>query len=678
MKKLLLFLVLIVTINVSAQSTTWFSKPLELDKVPASTSKSDSVLVRGADKIIKFVPRSEVSTPILPVSATQSGIVNNVPLQELGGVDKVINFVRIGRGAGTVNNSTAIGFNVLSNNVSGTNNTGLGARALQDNTTGTVNSAFGSQSLWRNTTGNGNVGLGAASLYSNTLGDNNLGIGYYSLFNNISGVRNIGIGYLAGSDITTGNRNVVIASTPNFTTSGLTTGNNNLIVSPNDGNATGITTGSGNVILGKASGLPTATENTVILADGIGNIVLRKNTNGEIVSPNITNALIDSGGAKSLVTKEYLEAVILPASATQSGIVNNVPLQELGGVDKLINGVRIGRGVVNDSQNVFVTSTGPVDVSNLYSNTALGYNSLKSVTTGGWNTAVGNNTLVENTTGSNNTSIGIHTLSKNLTGGNNTAVGLSSLRNNISGSNNTSVGSSSMFSNTEGIRNVAIGSSSLRLNTTGSNNIALGYSTLTSNQSGNNNIGIGEFSLWTATNNDNIAIGTYSGTGITTGTKNVILSNNVDKFTRGLTTGSNNLIVAPNNGQDVGITTGSGNVILGKVSGLPSSTENTIILSDGVGNIAIRKNANGEIVVPNVTNTLIDSGGAKSLVTKEYLNKIYTNASTTAPTTSVELDTLYPNAKEGDEVTFLDSTPYSLICKKLLSGWVMYQVGKLP
>ncbi|MCV9934561.1 hypothetical protein OIU80_19950 [Flavobacterium sp. LS1R47] len=59
MKKLLLFLVLIVTINVSAQSTTWFSKPLELDNVPASALKSDSVLVRGTDKIIKFVPRSE-------------------------------------------------------------------------------------------------------------------------------------------------------------------------------------------------------------------------------------------------------------------------------------------------------------------------------------------------------------------------------------------------------------------------------------------------------------------------------------------------------------------------------------------------------------------------------------------------------------------------------------------
>ncbi|CAD0004476.1 hypothetical protein [Flavobacterium chungangense] len=61
MKKLLLFLVLAVTFNLSAQtiSTTYFAKPLELNSVPASTTKADSVLVRGTDKIIKYVPRSE-------------------------------------------------------------------------------------------------------------------------------------------------------------------------------------------------------------------------------------------------------------------------------------------------------------------------------------------------------------------------------------------------------------------------------------------------------------------------------------------------------------------------------------------------------------------------------------------------------------------------------------------
>ncbi|MCD0475709.1 hypothetical protein LPB87_15025 [Flavobacterium sp. EDS] len=74
MKKLLLFLVLIITINVSAQSTTWFSKPLELETVPASTSKSDSVLVRGTDKIVKYLPISKIkSITNLDYLATPTG-----------------------------------------------------------------------------------------------------------------------------------------------------------------------------------------------------------------------------------------------------------------------------------------------------------------------------------------------------------------------------------------------------------------------------------------------------------------------------------------------------------------------------------------------------------------------------------------------------------------------------
>lgn len=59
MKKILLLLALVVSLSISAQQTTYFSKPLELERVPASTSKSDSILVRGVDKIIKHVPRSE-------------------------------------------------------------------------------------------------------------------------------------------------------------------------------------------------------------------------------------------------------------------------------------------------------------------------------------------------------------------------------------------------------------------------------------------------------------------------------------------------------------------------------------------------------------------------------------------------------------------------------------------
>jgi hypothetical protein len=59
MKKILLLLLLSVSYFSSAQSTYSIAKALQLQTVNESTSKSDSVLVRGEDKIVKFVPRSE-------------------------------------------------------------------------------------------------------------------------------------------------------------------------------------------------------------------------------------------------------------------------------------------------------------------------------------------------------------------------------------------------------------------------------------------------------------------------------------------------------------------------------------------------------------------------------------------------------------------------------------------
>ncbi|OOV19124.1 hypothetical protein [Flavobacterium sp. LM4] len=90
MKKLLLFLALAVTFNLSAQtiSTTYFAKPLELNSVPASTSKADSVIVRGADKILKYVPRSEFAPEVSPQNLQQTltaGGSSNLPIILISG-----------------------------------------------------------------------------------------------------------------------------------------------------------------------------------------------------------------------------------------------------------------------------------------------------------------------------------------------------------------------------------------------------------------------------------------------------------------------------------------------------------------------------------------------------------------------------------------------------------------
>lgn len=84
MKKILLFLLFIGSFPAFSQvqipQEYTINKPLRLETVNAG-SKSDSIIVRGADKILKYVPQSKI---VSVVSDTTSGIVDNKPLQELG------------------------------------------------------------------------------------------------------------------------------------------------------------------------------------------------------------------------------------------------------------------------------------------------------------------------------------------------------------------------------------------------------------------------------------------------------------------------------------------------------------------------------------------------------------------------------------------------------------------
>jgi len=168
----------------------------------------------------------------IPVSATESGIVNNEHLQELGGADKTINKVRIGKGSGnttvirddstcigdsalssntTGTNNTAIGMHVLRTNTSGSYNTGLGDYALYSNATGVWNSALGSSALLNNTSGQRNVATGSA-LYWNTVGNRNTGIGISAGYANISGSNNTYLGNAAGYDNGLGSYNVAVGN----------------------------------------------------------------------------------------------------------------------------------------------------------------------------------------------------------------------------------------------------------------------------------------------------------------------------------------------------------------------------------------------------------------------------------------------------------------------------------
>lgn len=124
-------------------------------------------------------------------------------------------------------------------------------------------------------------------------------------------------------------------------------------------------------------------------------------------------------------------------------------------------------------------------------NSAFGFKTLFSNTTGTSNTATGSNALFSNTTGSANLANGVDALRSNTTGGWNTATGGNALYYNTGGSYNTAAGLNSIVYNTSGSNNTASGYNSLYSNSSGNNNTSLGMQSLFSNTTGNYNTGIG-------------------------------------------------------------------------------------------------------------------------------------------------------------------------------------------
>jgi trimeric autotransporter adhesin len=154
-------------------------------------------------------------------------------------------------------------------------------------------------------------------------------------------------------------------------------------------------------------------------------------------------------------------------------------------------------------------------------NTAHGYQALASNTTGFYNTANGYQTLFNNTTGSENTANGAVALYYNSTGSRNTANGIYALYANTTGSNNVATGYQALLNNTIGTFNTANGFWALQSNTTGYNNVAIGYQALLSNTIGIENTATGSNALYSNIyGSDNTANGKSALYSNTTGSAN--------------------------------------------------------------------------------------------------------------------------------------------------------------
>ena len=222
------------------------------------------------------------------------------------------------------------------------------------------------------------------------------------------------------------------------------------------------------------------------------------------------------------MTTSQRNAISSPATGLQIYNTDNRAIETFTGTTG--DWFTIGRGKNGHSTNTALgvralysnTTTG-------YYNTAIGYATLYSNTTGDYNTANGYGALRYNTIGSDNTANGYQSLVNNSTGSENTANGKNSLFYNSSGSDNTANGVNSLFYNSTGNKNSAFGSSALFNNQTGTQNVAVGYNALCYNN-GNFNTAVGFSAVENNTSGQyNTAIGLMALRLNTTGSSNIAL-----------------------------------------------------------------------------------------------------------------------------------------------------------
>jgi hypothetical protein len=121
---------------------------------------------------------------------------------------------------------TAVGYQALYLNTTGSDNVAVGNTALKDNTTGYENVAVGVQALWKNTTADRNTAIGNNCLRLNETADDNTAVGWYAL-RPTTGAANSALGAGAGSGNTSGYNNTYIGVNAG---SNLTGGAQNLFV----------------------------------------------------------------------------------------------------------------------------------------------------------------------------------------------------------------------------------------------------------------------------------------------------------------------------------------------------------------------------------------------------------------------------------------------------------------
>jgi hypothetical protein len=344
--------------------------------------------------------------------------------------------------------------------------------------------------------------------------------------------------------------------------------------------------------------LSTTTETNVLVVDSTGKVskttVITGDVTGVTAGSNIT--VTDPTGPVPTV-----------ALSTNVDVAGTLDVTSLGTFDASVTVA--GKISLKDAgDSIFVGyQAGLNDDASANRNVGVGYQALRTNTTGADNTAVGYQALYSNTTGASNSAHGLRALYFNTTGVNNTATGVYTLYSNTTGAYNTAVGRDTLYSNTTGADNTAHGYRALYSNTTGANNTAHGYQALYFNTTGTLNTATGTSALTHNTADSNTANGFGALYNNTTGANNSAFGRQALYLN---TTGANNTAIGIFSSQKN--TTGTGNAALGYAALYENTTGNN---NTAIGREAGRFIADGTTANTSTSNSVFLGYNTKALAT---------------------------------------------------------------
>jgi len=358
--------------------------------------------------------------------------------------------------------NTVLGSQALTNNSTGIRNVAIGTYALDPNSSGSDNVAIGESASGRqrgdvsyivsigraalmnnqrsgntaagfeagayNTTGEALTAVGFKALNKNSTGNNNSAFGFNALINNTTGFNNTAIGAWALVGNTTGNYNTTVGMKSLYSN----------------------TTGEYNT--------------------AIGDQALELNTTG------YWNVGLGSGALNQNVTGYLNTAVGTSAMWSNKTGNDNSALGE----EALAGNIDGNNNTAIGTRSMFsynLTPSGKIPLGHASFNTAVGYESLREITSGSWNVAVGVHAMRISATGTNNVAVGDQTLMQSTTGNGNVAVGRSALYNLTTGSNNTAIGYGADIDKGDLTNATAIGYGA---KATASNQVVIGNSSVSS------------------------------------------------------------------------------------------------------------------------------------------------------------------------------------------------------